>query len=149
MHVRIRYTLVYIHNYNEKVWEYIFSVRVGVAEHTPQFHYCHRNGEKKRVFDSPPPEHYFHLQYQLLPSTCSDGSSTEEDGERQMSKSDVVTFGVISKVYTEKDSRVLRCWEEEGKEDQQPGEEDGGDHNEQDKEGKRSKKRTHFGWRHK
>ena len=67
-----------------------------------------------------------------------------------MSKSDAVTFGVVSKVYTEKDTRVVKCWEEEEDEGEEEEEERGGEGDEQaegDKTGK--KKRAHFGWRHK
>lgn len=70
-----------------------------------------------------------------------------------VNKSDVVTFGVASKVYTEQDVRVVRCWnekkeeeEEKEKEGEQREKEESG---EEEKEEKKSKTRTHFGWRHK
>ena len=72
-----------------------------------------------------------------------------------MSKSDAVTFGVVSKVYTEKDTRVVKCWEEEEDEEEDEGEEEeeerGGEGDEEQAEGGKTgkKKRAHFGWRHK
>ena len=117
------------------------------AEHTPYFSQCHRNGERKRVFDSPTPEHHFHLQYQLLP--VGDGGEGERGG---LSKSDVVTFGLVSKVYTEKDARVVRCWEEvedeEGKVESKDDDKEGKELEEGNEE-KKTTRRSHFGWRHK
>ena len=101
------------------------------------------------MFDSPTPEHYFHLQYQLLPSGY--GAGGEEGGWGGVSKSDVVTFGVVSKVFTEKDARVVMCWEETQEVDGGgggEGEVDGGGREGELGEGV-SKKRSHFGWRHK
>lgn len=65
-----------------------------------------------------------------------------------MSKTDVVTFGVVSKVYTEKDTRVVQCWEEVeesggGEEEEREGEP------EEEQESERCKRKSHFGWRHK
>ena len=123
------------------------SLSLSPAEHTPHFQQCYRSGEKKRVIDSPSPEHYFHLQYQLLPVGYG-----EERGRGGVSKSDVVTFGVVSKVYTERDSRVVRCWEEREDNEVENKEEEGrgGDLEEERKETEKiSKGRSHFGWRHK
>ena len=70
-----------------------------------------------------------------------------------MSETDVVAFGVASKVYTEKDVRVVKCWEEEedgegGGERRGEVEKDSRDEFEETcREGKG--KRIHFGWRHK
>jgi hypothetical protein len=130
-----------------------FELAVDSPEHPPHFHECHRNGERKRVYDSPAPEHYFHLQYQLLPPSPCGGvdDAAGRDGERKggpvYSKSDVVTFGVVSKVYTEQDARVVRCWNE--KEDEKEEEEREGEKEEFEAKEKKTKSRTHFGWRHK
>ena len=133
------------------------SLSSSAAEQAPDFHECHRNGERKRVYESPAPEHHFHLQYQLLPSSVS-GCTGDEDGSGseggrrggKVSKSDVVTFGVVSKVYTEQDVRVVRTWNEEEEEEEGEGQEREKGETEEEKEGeKRPKMRTHFGWRHK
>ena len=105
------------------------------------------------MYDSPAPEHYFHLQYQLLPPSPCGGvdDAAGRDGERKggpvYSKSDVVTFRVVSKVYTEQDARVVRCWNE--KEDEKEEEEREGEKEEFEAKEKKTKSRTHFGWRHK
>ena len=61
-----------------------------------------RDGRRKKIFENPEPEHHFHLEYQLLP----------EGAGAQVFKTDVVSFGVVSKVYTERDTRVVHCWED-------------------------------------
>ena len=71
-----------------------------------------------------------------------------------MNKSDVVTFGVASKVYTEQDVRVVRCWNEKKEEEEEEEEEEGEqrekeESGEEEREEKKPKTRTHFGWRHK
>ena len=115
----------------------ICTLPLPAAEHPLPYHECHRNGERKRVYDSPAPEHHFHLQYQLLPAPAgSERDGADEEGSGRVSRSDVVTFGVVSKVYTEQDSRVVRCWEEE-------------EEVAENAENKTLNKRTHFGWRHK
>ena len=65
-----------------------------------------------------------------------------------VSKSDVVTFGVVSKVYTEQDVRVVRCWNEEEEQEEEEGEQREKEEFEGE-EKKPPKSRTHFGWRHK
>ena len=107
------------------------------------------------MFDSPAPEHHFHLQYQLLPTGHGGSGAGDEGGRGEVSKSDVVTFGVVSKVYTEKDTRVVKCWEEDAEGERQgDGEKEeeskggGGTENEEEMD-KKVKTRLHFGWRHK
>lgn len=114
------------------------------AKHAPHYQHCHRNGEKKRIYDSPTPEHYFHLQYQLLP----DGYE-EVEGMGGRSKTDVVTFGVASKIYTEKDTRVVQCWEEVDESGEEEEGEREGELREEEQEAEKCKRRSHFGWRHK
>ena len=106
------------------------------------------------MYESPAPEHCFHLQYQLLPPGGADDAAGR-DGERKggpiYSKSDVVTFGVVSKVYTEQVTRVVRCWNEKEDEKDEKEEEEEGEGEKEESEGKEKKteSRTHFGWRHK
>lgn len=93
------------------------------AEKEPHFHESYRDGQRKRIYDGLAPEHYFHYEYQLLPST--------KGQQGQLFKTDVVVFGgVVSKVYTEKDCRVVQCWNEEEDRQLPP-------------------RQNHFGWRHK
>ena len=82
------------------------------AKSVPQFRETYREGQLKRIYDNPSPEHHFHVEYRLLPG-CGSG----------VHRTDVVTYGVVSKVFTEKDSRVVKCWEED--------------------------ELTYYGWRHK
>lgn len=91
-----------------------------VAEKEPHFHESYRDGQRKRIYDGLQPDHFFHYEYQLLPSTG-------KGQQGQVFKTDVVLFGgVVSKIYTEKDNRVVQCWREEGEEEE-----------------------NKFGWRHK
>ena len=108
------------------------------------------------MYDSPAPAHHFHLQYQLLPPSggAGEGVRDEEGGGRgdRVSRSDVVTFGVVSKVYTEQGACVVRCWEEEEEEEEDDDEEEketGEEVAEEEGEAEKPKKKTHFGWRHK
>ena len=66
-----------------------------------------RDGQRKRIYDATPPDHTFHLEYNLVPSGLS-----QHEGARY--KTDVVTFGMVCKVHTDKDSRVIKAWEEDG-----------------------------------
>ena len=67
-----------------------------------------------------------------------------------MSETDVVAFGVASKVYTEKDVRVVKFWEEEEEDGEGGGERRGeGVMVSQDEFEDGKENRIHFGWRHK
>lgn len=55
---------------------------------------------KKRIVEAPKANGYYHCQYYLLPD--------DEDP----TKTDVVTFGMAAKIYTETDSKVLKTWQE-------------------------------------
>lgn len=60
-----------------------------------------RDGKRKRVYESVKPKHHFHIQYNLLP------------GEKaQVYKTDAVDFGIVSKIFTEQDERVVKTWSE-------------------------------------
>ena len=98
-----------------------------VAEKEPHFHESYRDGQRKRIYDDLQPQHFFHYEYQLLPA--------RKGQQGQVFKTDVVLFGgVVSKIYTEKDSRVVQCWCEEARR------EAGGD---------KEERLNNFGWRHK
>ena len=56
-------------------------------------------GGRKRVYEAPKPQHYFHLEYKLLP-------------EEEPIKTDLVTYGIAAKVYMETDSKVLKTWKD-------------------------------------
>ena len=56
---------------------------------------------KKRTMDAPKPQGFFHYEYNLLPD--------DEDTV----KTDVVTFGVAAKIYTDRqEPKVLRTWQD-------------------------------------
>ena len=98
------------------------------AEKEPHFHESYRDGQRKRIYDGLQPEHFFHYEYQLLPP--------HKGHQGQVFKTDVVLFGgVVSKIYTDKDSRVVQCWVEECEQEQSRGKED--------------ERVNSFGWRHK
>ena len=59
--------------------------------------------KNKKGHDLPKAQNYFHSAYKLIP--------TDKDSMR----TDVVTFGMAAKLYTDNDSRVLRTWMEEDK----------------------------------
>jgi len=58
---------------------------------------------RRRVYEAPKPQHYFHLEYKLLPD------------DTETVKTDIVTYGVAAKIYMETDSKVLKTWKEGGK----------------------------------
>ena len=66
-----------------------------------------RDGQRKSIYEAIPPDHTFHLEYNLLPNGIPQRESAPF-------KTDVVTFGVVCKVHTDKDSRVIKAWEENG-----------------------------------
>lgn len=87
------------------------SIHISLAQKEPYSFEAVREGEAKRIYENLSPEHYFRIQYQLLPSGGSQPA--------HVFKTDVVNFGgVVTKIYTDKFSRVIQCWpdfEEEGK----------------------------------
>ncbi|XP_022081512.1 uncharacterized protein LOC110974284 [Acanthaster planci] len=56
--------------------------------------------KKKRIVEAPKAQNYYHCQYYLLPD------------DSEPIKTDVVTFGMAAKIYTEHDSKVLKTWQE-------------------------------------
>lgn len=114
------YTLTYCILYH--LTNILYDVCVHVAEKDLPYRESVRDGEKKRIYESPISNHHFHLEYQLLPGKNA-----------QVFKTDVMTFGnVVAKVFTDKDNRVVQCWTEEERE-----------------EAEGDTKLNHFGWRHK
>lgn len=75
------------------------------AKKEPYSYESIRDGQPKRIFENLLPGNYFQIRYQLLPCV--------KNQVPQVFKTDMVTFGgVISKVYTDKYSRVIQCWSE-------------------------------------
>lgn len=57
--------------------------------------------KKKRVFEAPRAQNYYHLEYYLLPDDI------------EPIKTDVVTYGIAAKIYMERhDPRVLKTWQD-------------------------------------
>lgn len=56
---------------------------------------------KRKLFEAPKPQNYYHLEYKLFPN------------ETEPVKVDVVTYGIAAKIYSEGDSKVLKTWRDE------------------------------------
>ncbi|XP_071485699.1 uncharacterized protein [Diadema antillarum] len=56
--------------------------------------------KKQRIMEAPKAQGYYHCEYYLLPD------------DAEPIKTDVVTFGMAAKIYTEHDSKVLKTWQE-------------------------------------
>ncbi|XP_063952895.1 uncharacterized protein LOC129255695 [Lytechinus pictus] len=56
--------------------------------------------KKQRIVEAPKAQGYYHCQYHLLPD------------DADPIRTDVVTFGMAAKIYTEHDSKVLKTWQE-------------------------------------
>ncbi|XP_076468773.1 uncharacterized protein LOC143299450 isoform X2 [Babylonia areolata] len=57
--------------------------------------------KKKRVFEAPRAQNYYHVEYYLIP----------EDDE--LMKTDIVTYGMAAKLYMERhDARVIKTWQD-------------------------------------
>lgn len=77
-----------------------------IAEKEPQYYETVRDGQRKKIYESLSHSHHYHLRYQLLPH--------REDQDAKTFKTDMVVFGgVVSKIYTDVDTRVLQGWPEE------------------------------------
>ena len=84
----------------------ICTLSLSVVEREPHYYENMRDGQRKKIYESLPHTHHFHFRYQLLPA--------EEDETPKIFKTDMVTFGgVVSKVYTDVDTRVIQGWPEE------------------------------------
>lgn len=77
-----------------------------LVEKEPHYYETVRDGQRKKIYEALPHTHHFHFRYQLL-------ASEEDDGPKTY-KTDMVTFGgVISKIYTDLDTRVVQGLPEE------------------------------------
>nr|KAG5711366.1 hypothetical protein BaRGS_006063 [Batillaria attramentaria] len=57
--------------------------------------------KKKRVFEAPRPQSYYHVEYYLYPD------------DDELMKTDVVTYGMAAKLYMERhDARVIKTWQD-------------------------------------
>ncbi|XP_070557636.1 uncharacterized protein [Ptychodera flava] len=56
--------------------------------------------KKKRIVEAPKAQNYYHCSYYLLPD------------DTDATKTDVVTFGMAAKIYTDHESKVLKTWQE-------------------------------------
>ncbi|XP_071961619.1 uncharacterized protein [Antedon mediterranea] len=56
--------------------------------------------KKKRLMEAPKAQNYYHCSYYLLPD------------DTEPVKTDVVTFGMAAKIYTDHDSKVIKTWQE-------------------------------------
>jgi hypothetical protein len=57
--------------------------------------------KKRRIVESPRAQNYFHYEYQLLPNADD------------LIRTDVVTFGLAAKIYTERqEPKVLKTWQD-------------------------------------
>ncbi|XP_033114402.1 uncharacterized protein LOC117114896 [Anneissia japonica] len=56
--------------------------------------------KKKRLMEAPKAQNYYHCSYYLLPD------------DTEPIKTDVVTFGMAAKIYTDHDSKVIKTWQE-------------------------------------
>ncbi|XP_070192982.1 uncharacterized protein [Littorina saxatilis] len=57
--------------------------------------------KKKRVFEAPRAQNYYHVEYYLIP------------GEDELMKTDIVTYGMAAKLYMERhDARVIKTWQD-------------------------------------
>ena len=59
-----------------------------------------KKGKRLAVYEAPKAQHYFHLEYKLMPD------------DLEPVKTDVVMYGVAAKIYNENDSKVLKTWKE-------------------------------------
>ena len=55
--------------------------------------------KNKRTIESPKPIHYLHSEYTIAP-------------ENEATVTDLVTYAVAAKVFTENDSRVVKTWDD-------------------------------------
>lgn len=56
-----------------------------------------RHNSRKRIYEAVKPRQYYHLEYKLEPSSATYCT-------------DIVTYGIVAKVFTDQDERVIRSW---------------------------------------
>ncbi|GFO44998.1 hypothetical protein PoB_007150300 [Plakobranchus ocellatus] len=69
---------------------------------------------KKRLIEAPRAQNYYHLEYRLLPPEPTGSTTPGGPGaDDELTKTDVVTYGVACKVYMDKhDARVVKTWQD-------------------------------------
>lgn len=81
-----------------------------LAEKPPQYYETLRDGQHKRIYENLPHTNQFHLSYQLLPP--------QENQLVKVFKTDMVVFGdVVSKIYTDIDTRVVQGYPDDDDDD--------------------------------
>ena len=73
------------------------------GQRDPKYYETSRNGKRKRIYEAVKPIHHFHLEYQLTPGPQSPVYQT-----------DVVTYDIVAKVFSEHDERVVNVWQDKG-----------------------------------
>ena len=56
--------------------------------------------DKRKLYEAPKPHFYYHTEYNLFPN------------DSEPVKTDIVTYGVAAKIYSETDSKVLKTWQD-------------------------------------
>jgi hypothetical protein len=57
--------------------------------------------KKKRVFEAPKPQNFYHLEYYLVPE------------EEELVKTDIVTYGMAAKLFMERhDAKLIKTWQD-------------------------------------
>lgn len=56
--------------------------------------------DKRKLYEAPKPHYYYHTEYNLFPN------------DSEPVKTDIVTYGVAAKIYSETDSKVLKTWQD-------------------------------------
>lgn len=56
--------------------------------------------DKRKLYEAPKPHFYYHTEYNLFPN------------DTEPVKTDIVTYGVAAKIYSETDSKVLKTWQD-------------------------------------
>ncbi len=95
--------------YNEAGHQVDFCIIVFfVAEKEPHYYETVRDGQRKKIYENLLRSHQYNFRYQLVP-----------DQGAKVFKTDMVVFGeVVSKIYTDVDTRVIQgC--PEGEEDEE------------------------------
>ena len=56
--------------------------------------------DKRKLYEAPKPHYYYHTEYNLFPN------------DSEPVKTDIVTYGVAAKIYSDADSKVLKTWQD-------------------------------------
>lgn len=112
-----------------------------LAKKTPLYFETVRDGQHKKIYENLPHTHHFHFSYQLLPS--------QDQQPAKIFKTDVVVFGgIVSKVYTDIDTRVIQgCPDDDDPCDSEEGEGNKEEKGEK-KEGEKPPPSLRYSWKH-